>query len=153
MGSLLTEETHCANPTFTFVLVLARIFLFCSVLFLLLFPCSLSSMGWNQEERARGGLFLSSVFEFLKAKCGCSLQCSGSSVWATQLNSSTALLAYGHSLEFTLVCTFLADWIVTLPEIRDVKQQGAWMILFYNSSGIPVGTTPLPTLGKEQREI
>lgn len=35
---------------------------------------------------------------------------------ATQLDSSPALLPDGHSLEFTLVCTCLVDWIMTLPE-------------------------------------
>lgn len=39
MGAIiLTEETHCANLTFTFVLALGQIFLSCSVLFFFLSP-------------------------------------------------------------------------------------------------------------------
>lgn len=49
-----------------------------------------TSMGWNQEKRARGGHFLSSVFAFLQAVCGCSLQYSGSRDSAPPLNCSTA---------------------------------------------------------------
>lgn len=120
MGAIiLTEEAHCASSTFTFVLALGQIFLFCSVLFLFLPSAAFlqTSMGCNQEERGRGGHSPFSVFE--SALSG--VQEAGSR--PQSLTQVLPLLAYGHELEFTLVCTLLGDWIGLYQKLRAVKQQ------------------------------